>query len=177
MSEPAAAMSLGIDPGPKSSGWALIDFSIPSAPVWFDGGNTERLDALFELLRQRGLAQLVRLVAVEQPRGRVQPERATQVLATAWEGGRALGFAEALGFRVVAVGAHEWRQALVGNSRAGDDVDAKVKQALRSLVRHFPERSNVHVRDAAGAACVATRDWRHALRLAQQARTLEEIRR
>lgn len=175
--QPAAgAMTLGIDPGPNNSGWALIDFTIPSAPVWFEGGNTNRIDALFQMLKQRELSDHIHLVAIEQAVALWNPMANVQTMATAWAGGWAAGYAEALGFNVVALGANQWRVALVGESRRGDDVDGKVKAALRSLVRHFPARSNVHVRDAGAVACVATRDWRHARRLQQHARNLETIR-
>jgi Holliday junction resolvasome RuvABC endonuclease subunit len=153
-------MVLGIDPGPTASGWALLDFTIASSPVWFEGGNTEHVLALFKLLEQRGLAERIGLVAVEQAVALWKPEANVQAMRTAWAGGRVAGMAEALGFNVAALGVDRWRQAFVGHSEKGENVDHKVAAALRMFVRHFPVRSNVHMRDAAGVACVAARDWR-----------------
>lgn len=158
---PQASMVLGIDPGSHESGWSLIDFTIPSAPVFFEHGNTERLDSLFDSLMQRELGRNIRLVAIEEARGRIDPRRASNILATTWIGGEAAGYARAKGFAVTRLGAHEWRLAFIGAyTREGGEADAKVKRALSMLVRHYPERSNTHERDAGGVACVAARDWR-----------------
>lgn len=151
---------LGIDPGPSANGWALLDFSIASAPVWFESGRTERVLALFELLAERGLAARIGLVAVERAVALYNPLANVQAMGTAWAGGRVAGIAEARGFAVIALGVNEWRQAFVGHSRKGENVDHKVEAALRMFVRHMPTRTSVHARDAAGVACVAARDWR-----------------
>lgn len=156
---------LGIDPGGSGShGWALIDFTTPSAPVWFEGGRTEHPLALFDLLEERGLAARVGMVAVERAVSLWKPEANVKAMATAWAGGHLAGFAEARGFQVVALGVTEWRCALVGASRKGENIDHKVEAALRMFLRRFPARSSVHARDAAGVACVAARDWRRSLR-------------
>lgn len=163
------SMVLGIDPGPSSSGWALLDFTIASAPVWFEGGRTERMLALFELLEQRELAPRIALVAVERAVALYSPLANVQAMGTAWAGGHVAGLAEARGFTVVALGVNEWRQAFVGHSSRGENVDHKVEAALRMFVRQMPTRTSVHARDAAGVACVAARDWRRSLRLQREA--------
>src|SRR6185295_9616342 len=82
-----------------------------------------------------------------------------QAMATAWAGGVAFGLAKAKGFDVRAIGVNEWRQALIGHSRKGDNVDAKVRAFLTTFVRQMPARTNAHSRDAAGVACVGFRQW------------------
>jgi len=153
-------MVLGIDPGPTRSGWALLDFTIPSSPVYFAAGLTESPLGLFRELDDAGHGDRLRLVAVEQSRGRVDPLRVAAVLLTVWTGGRFIGIAESRSLEAVALGVTEWRNALIGTPRRGDDIDENVAAFLRRFVRHWPARSNVHVRDAAGVACVAVRSWR-----------------
>jgi Holliday junction resolvasome RuvABC endonuclease subunit len=156
-------MVLGIDPGPTRNGWALLDFTVRMSPVWFEAGVVDDVGELLLDLVEHGYYDRIKVVAVEQARALWKPEANVQAIGTAWAGGRALGFAEGLGLEVVALGVNEWRQAFVGHSQRGDNIDAKVENALRALVRHVPKRTNVHVRDAAGVACVAAQDWRPAL--------------
>lgn len=163
-------MVLGIDPGPKLSGWCLLDFAAFHSPVFYDGGKASSPAALFEHLELEGLAERIGLVAVEEPRAVFYPgaeespaalrSTALSIAHTSWEGGRVFGWAEARGFGVMPVGPTEWRIALVGTSRKGDDVDAKVKATLPRVVRYWPERSSVHVRDGGGVAWFAAQRGR-----------------
>lgn len=150
-------MVLGIDPGVREMGWCLLDFAVRSSPVFFDGGKVTVPLALFDYLAHEGLAKRIGLVAVEQPRGYVPIERVNAVLGTTWGGGRMAGIAEARGFPVVAIGVNEWRVAFIGRLGPGEDGDTKVALVLRQFVRHWPERSAVHVRDAGGVACIGAR--------------------
>ncbi len=147
---------LGIDPGTSSHGWALLDLSTPARPLYLEGGRTADVRPL---LAREGLG----MVAVERAVALWKPEANVHAMSTAWEGGWIAGFAAARGHRVVWMGATEWRTALVGHSEKGENVDGKVKTALLMFVREFPARSSVHLRDAAGVACVAARDWRQRL--------------
>jgi Holliday junction resolvasome RuvABC endonuclease subunit len=151
---------LGIDPGPTNNGYAVLDFAIPTAPVWHHGGVTANIEGVLEWLSQEGEPLRPRLVFVEQARALHNPMANVQAMATAWAGGCVYGLAKARGYDVRALGVNEWRQALVGHSRRGDDVDGKVKAFLSTFVRQFPARSNNHSRDAAGVACVGFRRWR-----------------
>ena len=155
-------MCLGLDPGPTRNGWALLDFTIPKSPVWFDHGVTEDVNLLCTALARKWS---IDLVAIEQARALHNPLANVQAMATAWAGGEAAGIFKRAGFEVVALGVDFWRMAFVGHSRKGDNVDHKVEIALRQFVRGMPERTNVHVRDAAGVACVGARDWRPRTRL------------
>ncbi len=152
------ARVLGVDPGPTHTGFALLDFSIPSSPVWFMGGTCDDVETVFDTL-EGGNAR-PDLMCIERPRALHDPMANVQVMATAWAGGIVVGLARGRGFTVQEVGQNEWRQALVGHSKRGDNVDHKVEAALRLLVRQMPKRTNVHARDAAGVACIGLRIFR-----------------
>lgn len=152
-------MVLGIDPGPVWCGWAVLDFSILGAPVWFWGGQTNDVGSLLEacIASAHGKPELV---AIEQPRVMHDNVANVHVMSTAWGGGRVQGHAEARGFATLAVGVNEWRQAFVGQSKRGDNVDAKVKEMFYRIVRQAPRQTSTHARDAAGVAIVGARRWR-----------------
>ena len=154
------ARVLGVDPGPTFTGWALLDFTIAASPVWVMGGTCDNeIGALLDLLSPNPLRPDMRpdLVCVERPRAMHNPMANVQLMATAWAGGVIVGHAEARGFRVCELGQNEWRVALVGRSKRGDNVDHKVKAALLAHVRQLPNRSTVHARDAAGVALIGHR--------------------
>jgi len=161
-------MVLGIDPGARASGWALLDFSILMAPVWIGAGTTDDVAELFELRHfvrmaiEHFDARRNLLVVVEEARGRVYAERGggAHLIASSWAGGDAHGFARGRGYPTIKLGVNEWRTAFVGHSKRGDNVDHKVEASLRAFVRGMPTRTNVHMRDAAGVACVGARDYR-----------------
>ncbi len=167
--EPMIARVLGVDPGPTHTGWALLDFAIPSAPVWFGGGTCEEIEDVFDSFGARrpipvspfshelGEPERLDLVCIERPRALHNPMANVQLMATAWAGGIVVGLARARGLIVQEVGQNEWRQALVGHSKRGEKVDPKVADHLRMHVRQMPERSSVHARDAAGVAIVGYR--------------------
>ncbi len=149
------ARVLGVDPGPTHTGWAVIDFTIPSSPVWFMGGTCGEIETVLDTLEAGGLRP--DLVCIERPRALHDPMANVQVMATAWAGGIVVGLARARGLTVQEVGQNEWRVAFVGHSKRGDNVDHKVEAVLRSHVRQLPARTSVHSRDAAGVACIGYR--------------------
>ncbi len=150
---------LGIDPGPAKCGWALLDFSVLMSPVWHCGGVTEDVLDMLDTFTASG-ALVPELVGIEQPRSLHNPMANVQAMATAWAGGRVEGLAQARGFETAALGVNEWRQALIGHSKRGDNIDHKVEHYLRTFVRQMPKRTSVHCRDAAGVACIAARRWK-----------------
>jgi hypothetical protein len=147
---------LGIDPGPSKSGYALLDFTIKTAPIWIEGGTSEDVGELLDLTFAPSPTMLV---VVEQPRALHNPLANVQVVSTSWAGGEIYGYARAKGFNVLSVGVNEWRIAFVGRSRAGDNVDHKVEAELRRRVRQMPNRSSSHSRDAGGVAVVGAEMW------------------
>lgn len=165
------AMVIGFDPGVRAHGWSLIDVTIPTAPIWFAHGHTARFESVFDYLEASGLAQYVRLVAVERAPAVAFAEANVHAMATAWAGGMIFGFARARGYAVHSMTPNEWRHALVGSYKRGENIDAKVKAALLTFVRHYPRRSNVHQRDAGGVAVVAARDWRRLVVVSREAST------
>jgi len=151
-----SALVLGIDPGAVHTGWALLEFSVPSSPVWFVGGTCDEVETVIESL----LADATRrpeLVCIEQPQALHNPMANRNLIGAAWVGGMAAGFAVARGLDVHVLGPEAWRMGLIGRPRRGDNVDHKVEAFLRAHVRQFPARSSVHARDAAGVACVGYR--------------------
>jgi Holliday junction resolvasome RuvABC endonuclease subunit len=148
---------LGLDPGPTNVGWAVIDFTISTAPVWYGGAadSTQSPVALLEYL----LASYptVRVVGIEQPRAVNNPAANVQAMATAWAGGELAGIARHMGLDVRPLGVTQWRRALVGSFEKGANIDHVVERWLRTFVRQMPKRTSVHARDAAGVACVAFR--------------------
>jgi Holliday junction resolvasome RuvABC endonuclease subunit len=146
---------LGIDPGTKKHGWCLVDFTVRSAPIWVQGGHTEEPFMLLDSYAP----DPTMLVVVEQPRALHNPMANVAVMGTAWEGGAVYGYAGAKQFQRLKVGPQEWRIALVGNSRRGENVDHKVEAELRRILRQMPPRSSAHARDAAGVAVVGARMW------------------
>jgi Holliday junction resolvasome RuvABC endonuclease subunit len=151
---------LGIDPGPTSCGWAVLDFSIRTAPVWVAGGSVadvaEMLEPSFPHLMPEDT-----LVVVEEPRAMHNPLANVAVMGTAFAAGDAHGFARALGFTTQRVGVNQWRLAVVGSSKRGDNVDRKVERVLRAYVRGMPTRTSVHARDAAGVAWAGLLVFQH----------------
>lgn len=152
---------LGIDAGPRESGFAILDFSISTAPLWLDGGTVANVSELFESSAYAPLETADTLVCVEQPRALHNPLANAKVMETCFAAGDAHGFARAYGFQVLAVGVNEWRLTVVGVSRRGDVGDRKVERVLRSYVRGMPTRTNVHSRDAAGVAWAGLLKFRH----------------
>lgn len=154
------SLVLGIDPGPVNVGWAVIDFTIPMAPVWFESGHV-RVDGRVRFVDVIQYASShypsIKVMGIEQPRAVSNPAANAQAMGTAWAGGMLAGIAETMGFEVRVLGVTQWRRALVGSFGKGANVDHMVERWLRSFVRQVPTRTSVHARDAAGVACVAAR--------------------
>lgn len=155
---------LGFDPGTSKHGWCLIDVTIRTAPIWVQGGHSEEPFMLLDTYAPDPNL----LVVVEEPRGalhvpsgnvREMQARAMSLMGTCWLGGEIYGHARAKGFPCLKVGQNEWRVALIGNPRKGQDRDKLVEAELRRICRQFPTRSNVHARDAGGIAIVGSRMW------------------
>lgn len=156
-----AMMVLGIDAGPTWCGWALLDFAVLSAPVWYGGGIENDVPSLFDTLIASGEGKLrPELVVLEKPQAVHNPKANVQVVATSWAGGRVEGHAEARGLATMALGVGEWRRAFIGHVRPGENADGKVKLAFYAIVRQAPKVTSDHARDAAGVACVGARRWR-----------------
>lgn len=159
---------LGIDPGPFGArhGWAVFRHVRGLTPRWLDAGHGTA-DQILALLRG-GAAEAFVCVAIETPAGYVWSfERGASLLQTSRAAGHLQGRLEALGLRVATPAAQDWRRHLLGNPTADDQ---QVAAGLARMMAGIPARSNVHERDAAGAALAVARGWRpipEQLRLAQ----------
>jgi Holliday junction resolvasome RuvABC endonuclease subunit len=147
---------LGIDPGQRHIGWAVLDMC-HQRPRWVCGGTTTLEQARrIELLEGLGT---VDLAVVETPVAIHRPEANAQLIGTAVMAGRLL---EICGWRadhVLEVSPAQWRMSLIGRSKAGDNQDTVVKRTLQASVADLPSRTSVHARDAAGVAIVGWRMW------------------
>lgn len=153
--------ALGIDPGPTSLGWALVDVT-PRERTWLRGGtwDTEDLPDFVEVMR----AARLDLVAVEVPNGIYRPRsremgqairelraRGMQLAQTMGVAMQYVGAFRGAGMRVVEISASDWRRGVVGKS---SPTDAQVAAVLERIVMGMP-RTNAHARDALGCALAA----------------------
>lgn len=141
---------LGIDPGPKLCGWALMDLS-ERAPYWKYGG----ADILGDIV---GWAEMRRpdLVVVEKPAALHRAQANASIIDTAFAGGFAFGSLYEAGYECVTVSPPQVRASLIGVAKRGNQ-DAAIKAVLERLIVGRPKRWNDHMRDAAAAAIVGYR--------------------
>lgn len=146
---------LGLDPGPSHSGWALLESgAAPSArPRWLACGeiastSTEIAALIGGQATAAGATPFV--VAVEIISGYTYGfVRTSAINATSNFAGIIEGLAVGLSVRVERMPASTWRLQMTGKGNAKDSL---IKRALLVLVEGVPSRTNVHERDAAGAA-------------------------
>ncbi len=153
MSTPRPTRILGIDPGTKSHGYAILECTGRRCS-WVEAGEIEATYvAAVNLMLRAELAILI----IEQPVsiGVAGVAANGPLLMTAWQGGALTYLARSFGMHVKEVYAREWRRALTGSVSPSD---ATIKAALsRTLLGGIPERSNMHERDAAGVAWFGSR--------------------
>lgn len=140
---------LGIDPGTKLCGWALLDLS--RQPLWRLGGNDSFGDIANWTERWRP-----DLVIVEKPAALHRGQANTTVLDTAFCGGIMFGMLLEAGYDCETVSPPRVRASLLGVGKRGNQ-DAMLKQLLERLIVGRPKRWNDHMRDAAAAAIVGHR--------------------
>lgn len=149
---------LAFDPGPKQCGWAVAGRTGPtSRPYFIDAGNVsselQAMSAHIKLWVQRWPSLVV---AVEQPGAYIHdPRKAldllnTKAAATSLEVMCRLHVPE---LPRVSLTVQGWRRQLCPGVN-GTPGDAAVKHALGMFMADMPKRTNVHMRDALGLACV-----------------------
>ncbi len=160
---------LGIDPGPRDSGWMLIlveqdsprelrILHVRSGQV----GSTRNNFALLISLCDSADSGKRLYVAIERPiwQDHGHDPKATRAVAanlieTSRIASRVAELAwDALGHPVIELPAQTWRNGLLGQRGAPD---ALIKQAIERLVHGLPKRTNTHERDAGGVAVAAAR--------------------
>lgn len=150
---------LGIDPGPKLHGFALLDLT-RERRTWLMSGR-ETTSGLLALLDgwEAGGPGTLPVVGVEWSArilgGFASHQRsrsiAAALIATQGEAGILVGRA---GSRAVRIEAAQWRRGIVGTP---SPTDAQVRAAILRLVEGWPTRSSAgaHACDAAGVALAA----------------------
>jgi Holliday junction resolvasome RuvABC endonuclease subunit len=138
---------LAIDPGPASTGYALLSTEGPRTTHVRSGMIASTVEALASL----GVATMGAVV-IERPRGAIfQAFRAGPLLDTANVAGGISWVAQMLRVRVEELTAQEVRKLLCGKANAGND---DVEQAVRANVAQMPRQSNEHARDAIAVGLV-----------------------
>jgi Holliday junction resolvasome RuvABC endonuclease subunit len=144
---------LGFDPGPTSTGWALIRpiFERRERPRFLQGGSVpSTLEDLAGILRSLS----PEAVAVEAPEGYVhEHERGAQLIETSRVAGEIIGVCHALRIPCSRMSASHVRARLCRRPSANDRT---VKTALTVFMCDLPKKSNSHVRDAAAVALVSS---------------------
>lgn len=152
---------LGVDPGPREHGWALVRVVDPQRALFVGCGKHEgNAEGVLSLLG----VHLADVVAIESPTtfmptgpgGKFIPTVATALFGTTRQVGRLAAVAELDGWAVVEMTASDWRREVCGK---GSSTDAQIAADITRLVAGWPRRSNVHVRDAAGVALAAGWGW------------------
>lgn len=145
---------LGIDPGTKLCGWALIDCCPIAKPLWKVGGHNDPFDVADWADRWRP-----DLVVVEKPIALHGGNLANaSVLATIFVGGIVSGMLLEKGYECETISPPQVRASMLGVGKRGNQ-DAMLKQLLERLIVGRPARWNDHMRDAAAAAIVGHRMW------------------
>lgn len=162
---------LGIDPGPKLHGYALIH-ATRARRVHVASGKCDSSEMLARIRTPVGHPEGAQLVAVERAvrilGGFDSPQRARaiaeQMFAAQFHAGTF--FNQAAG-RAITIEAAKWREGIIGMSSPSD---AQVRAVILRLVEGWPKTSSAgeHACDAAGialaasnfGACRTEREWR-----------------
>lgn len=157
---------LGLDPGSKSCGFALVEVVGPTRVRFIRGGafSCESSGPFLALLGECSLRVHQLSVAIENPEGFIyETFRGPTVIKTAHAAGGMSWAAAALGFGVLELPAKSVRTALFGKARVGGktpkkgDMDRALAQLLPAFVEGFPAKSNPHVRDGLAITVVGAR--------------------
>lgn len=143
---------LALDPG-RSIGHAVLDFESRRPRILLLEVTEDTNPAMSWMHLNASISPIIAIETNETYVTRERNVNPAPFINAARIGGELAGYARALGLRVVAVSAHEWRRAIVGKRNASD---ADIKAAVSRLV-DLPKRSNAHERDAIGVALYAER--------------------
>lgn len=152
---------LGIDPGSKKFGWALLSVRrevVGSAPR-IRVSHLNRGWSLNEVGMAEALIEAADLVVVEKlqgglfNRGNRSLAPARDIVGTAFFEGGVIKYAQSRGVSVETIAQCGWRSAIGVGQQPEGFADRAVARAIRAQIEDWPRRrSNVHERDAAGAA-------------------------
>ena len=152
---------MGIDPGPKSSAWAVVECTQYSIPRWVAKAYESNADIDLGLLWSlHGCGLLAVETSGESVLFGMTPQamrsRAQQLARTNMVAGLLLGEAKNRGLPLIEVPAPVSRRSIGGKANCSDAI---IKRALVMTTRNMPRQTNSHTRDAAAAAIVG---WRMA---------------
>ncbi len=138
---------LGVDPGPRRHGWALLELAPGEQPHWIGQGHS----GSGSILAVAHTLSPGDHVVIERPQGYVhEHKRGADLIETTWEAAKLFGRLAERGAIVHALGPEAWRQSVVGKRTPSD---SEVRRALRLQVLFPPgARTNSHHRDAGGVA-------------------------
>jgi len=158
---------LGIDSGSTSVGWCRLRASGGGMGrairlAYLAGGKCDATPAailaLVDGAQGEAGAPRAELVAIERVEGGLFRRRgrraapASQLFATSHVAGGIAWMLDVAGVGVVVQPATWWRRIVLGRGSASD---RSIRVVVPRLVDDWPERSSVHVRDAAGVAIAA----------------------
>lgn len=148
---------LAFDPGPKRTGWGFLKATGPMTRPHFLAGGMVASDnrTLGALIERCTLPEQWHLsVAIELPgRYLYNAARAAPLFDTSGVGHAIEAICDERSLPRISLIPQAWRRRLCAGSR-GLPGDAQVKTTLAMLVTGLPKRTNSHVRDALGLACV-----------------------
>jgi Holliday junction resolvasome RuvABC endonuclease subunit len=144
---------LGIDPGPNTCGFAVIEQTAMQRTVgrYLEGGARPSDFEILDSLIHGFVLQGGNHVAIERVGLAHRPEAIHSLIETAHVAGICEGIARHRCPSVSLTPAVAWRRSLTGRNNASD---ANIKTALLARLSDVP-RTNAHVRDAAGLALVS----------------------
>lgn len=140
---------VGIDPGPKRSAFAAVQFDEPSSFKVRDC-------CMFGIEKAMYIADgwgHETIVAIESVEGYAwKPERSAALIHTSFVAGNIEGKLSSK-FRTVLIPARKWRRIVCGSPTASDDA---IKRTLKAILATLP-KTNAHTRDAIGVAIAAAK--------------------
>lgn len=144
---------LGIDPGPRRCGWALLERDGGRPPRWIDGGHAPAEEIVGVQVSRASL------VAVEWlAPGLFERKRHDALIETARVEGGLAWLLGRIGVKWVQLSAGQWRADVVGNSSPSTD---EIEERMRQRVRGIPsppvltKQALEHALDALGVAYAA----------------------
>lgn len=144
---------LGIDPGPRRCGWALLERDGGRPPRWIDGGHAPAEEIVGVQVPRASL------VAVEWlAPGLFERKRHDALIETARVEGGLAWLLGRIGVKWVQLSAGQWRADVVGNSSPSDE---EIEERMRQRVRGIPsppvltKQALEHALDALGVAYAA----------------------
>lgn len=156
MLTPPRLLTLGFDPGPTRTAWALVSMVLPR-PIFHDGGvvpsDRNELRTVFQ--RQ---PNWLALVSIETVMFSFADQSTSQIILTSGVQDRieTIAWYERGDVPVERVTARSWRKLLIGKATPSD---AEIAHVIKSRVDALPTRTNNHVRDAIGAAIGGALIW------------------